>query len=68
MARKTVKQRTRPKKKTLDAGAVKVLAEIERLAEHALASGPATLWTTQDKEDILRRLREKYGNCSGRRS
>ena len=42
----------------------KVLEEIERLAEHALDSGPATPWTAADKEDILRRLHEKYGKCS----
>jgi hypothetical protein len=40
----------------------KALEEIERLAEHALDSGPATLWTAEDKEAILRRLREKYGS------
>jgi hypothetical protein len=37
------------------------LEEIERLAEHALASGPATPWTKADLDGIRRRLREKYG-------
>jgi Arc/MetJ-type ribon-helix-helix transcriptional regulator len=49
----------------LEAQRKKAIEEIEALAEHALDSGPATPWTAADKEDILRRLREKYGNPNG---
>ena len=65
MNRKVVKKRTTPKSKIADVQRKKALEEIERLALHALDSGPATPWTAADKEDILRRLREKYGNRNG---
>lgn len=68
MSRKILKKRTPASKKTLQAQRKKTLEEIERLAEHALASGPATPWTSQDKEDILQRLREKYGKRNGSKS
>jgi hypothetical protein len=68
MSRKILKKRTLASKKTLQTQRKKALEEIERLAEHALASGPATPWTAQDKEGILRRLREKYGNRNGSKS
>jgi antitoxin ParD1/3/4 len=43
----------------------KALEEIERLAEQALDSGPATPWTAADFEEIRRKLREKYGDPNG---
>jgi hypothetical protein len=45
----------------LEAQKQKALAEIERLAEHALNSGPATPLTKEDFDEIRRKLREKYG-------
>jgi antitoxin ParD1/3/4 len=48
-----------------DAQRKKALQEIERLAEHALDSGPATPVTAEDFDEIRRRLREKYGARHG---
>jgi len=38
------------------------IAYLERLAEESIASGPMTPWTAADKEEILKMLREKYGD------
>jgi hypothetical protein len=65
MTRKMVKAaNTRTKKR--DAERKKALEEIERLALHALDSGPATPLTHEDFEEIRQKLREKYGDRNGR--
>jgi hypothetical protein len=68
MPRKIVRKQTARKKNDQGTQPVSSLEEIERLAEHALNSGPATPWTTEDKEAIIRRLRAKYGNRNGSKS
>lgn len=45
----------------------KALEEIERLAEEALDSGPATPLTPEDFEQIRQKLRERHG-VSGKAS
>ena len=43
----------------------KAVEELERMAEEAIASGPATPWTEEDVKDLRRRLVEKHGKGTG---
>jgi len=66
MTRKVVKKRASRTKKENEPRPVKTLAEIERVALHALDSGPSTPLTSEDFEEIRRKLRKKYDHRNGR--
>ena len=66
MTRKIAKKRTSLTRRSSKFPIVKSLADIERLALHALDSGPSTPLTSEDFEEIRRKLRKKYGHRNGR--